>query len=104
MAHGLSINVGAKTAVISELSSEDVDWCAAHQGEPDSEMEIIQRGWRDALIAETDIFALADRSMTDAMTAYRQALRDLPTTDAGWPQNVTWPTCSGFTTLINIPT
>ena len=35
---------------------------------------------RDRLIAETDWWAVADRTMTDEQLAYRQALRDLPTT------------------------
>ena len=32
---------------------------------------------RDNLLKETDIFALADLTMTDDMKTYRQALRDL---------------------------
>jgi hypothetical protein len=34
---------------------------------------------RDKLIAATDWWAGSDHTMTDAQTAYRQALRDLPT-------------------------
>jgi len=30
-------------------------------------------------------------SMTEAMTAYRQALRDVPQQE-GFPQTITWPT------------
>ena len=46
---------------------------------------------RDNLLAETDWWATSDRTMTAEQTAYRQALRDLPsnTTD---PANPTWPT------------
>ena len=36
------------------------------------------RGVRNALLQETDIYALADITMTDEMKTYRQALRDLP--------------------------
>ena len=45
---------------------------------------------RDRLLAETDWWASADRTMTAEQTAYRQALRDLPanTTD---PNNPVWP-------------
>ena len=49
------------------------------------------RETRDQLIAETDWWATADRTMTAEQTAYRQALRDI-TDQAGFPHNVTWPT------------
>jgi len=49
------------------------------------------RKTRDKLLAETDWWAMSDRTMTDEQAAYRQALRDVPanTTD---PANPTWPT------------
>jgi len=46
---------------------------------------------RDVLIAETDVWALSDRTMTAEQTAYRQALRDITNQD-GFPTNITWPT------------
>ena len=49
---------------------------------------------RNQLLAETDFWGNSDMSMTDAMTTYRQALRDLPagkdTVDKC--NNATWPT------------
>ena len=49
---------------------------------------------RTRLLAETDFWGNSDMSMTDAMTTYRQALRDLPagkdTVDKC--ENATWPT------------
>ena len=36
------------------------------------------RGDRNSKLASTDWYALQDVTMSDAMTAYRQALRDLP--------------------------
>jgi hypothetical protein len=52
------------------------------------------RQQRNRLIAETDYLALADATLTDEMSTYRQALRDLPanTTD---PANPVWPTKPG---------
>jgi hypothetical protein len=49
---------------------------------------------RNRLISETDYLALSDATLTDDMTTYRQALRDLPanTTD---PANPVWPTKPG---------
>lgn len=56
---------------------------------------------RDRLLAETDWWAVADRTMTDEQSAYRQALRDLPdnstpvldyTNKPTYISGVTWPT------------
>ena len=49
---------------------------------------------RNALLRETDFYALSDVTMSDDMKTYRQNLRDLP---AGKDtvekcENVTWPT------------
>ena len=62
----------------------------------ETKQEILQgefevRVERDTLIAETDVWALSDRTMTAEQTAYRQALRDI-TNQAGFPTDVTWPT------------
>ncbi len=46
---------------------------------------------RDAYLAETDVWALSDRTMTAEQTAYRQALRDV-TGQSGFPTDITWPT------------
>ena len=53
--------------------------------------EAAQRMRRDALLAETDWWAMSDRTMTQAEIDYRQALRDVPA-QAGFPENITWPT------------
>ena len=49
------------------------------------------RDYRNDFLAETDWWAVADLTMTDAQTAYRQALRDIPE-QSGFPTDVTWPT------------
>ena len=49
------------------------------------------RAERDRRIAETDWYALQDVTMSDDMTAYRQALRDI-TDSATSLDDVTWPT------------
>jgi len=48
---------------------------------------------RNNLIAATDWYALQDVTMSDAMTAYRQDLRDLPAglTTVEEVQAVSWP-------------
>ena len=45
---------------------------------------------RDLRLSETDVWALSDRSITDAQTKYRQDLRDLPANTSD-PANPTWP-------------
>ena len=54
-------------------------------------LEATERSTRDELLKATDHYGLSDVAMTDAMTAYRQALRDVPQ-QAGFPQTITWPT------------
>ena len=57
----------------------------------------LERAWqflryeRNARMAETDWWALGDRTMTAEQTAYRQALRDLPANTVD-PENPVWPT------------
>ena len=50
-----------------------------------------ERAKRTALLMETDHYALADVTMSDAMKTYRQALRDVPQQE-GFPSTITWPT------------
>ena len=48
------------------------------------------RAERDRKLAETDWWAVADRTMTAEQTAYRQALRDITNTYASLDE-VVWP-------------
>ena len=51
------------------------------------------RNERDRKLQETDYFALSDVSMSDEMTAYRKALRDLPAqyNNSTVVGDITWP-------------
>ena len=49
------------------------------------------RAQRNALLKDTDHFALADNTLSDDMKTYRQSLRDLPANTSD-PANPTWPT------------
>lgn len=53
-------------------------------------LEATERAKRDDLLKATDHYGLSDVTMSDAMTTYRQALRDVPQ-QAGFPQTITWP-------------
>ena len=72
---------------VVEITQEELD--AIRYIPPATEDQI--RNKRDALLAETDWWGVADRTMTQAEIDYRQALRDVPQ-QAGFPHNVTWPT------------
>ena len=52
------------------------------------------RAKRDRLIAETDYLALSDNTLSEAMSTYRQALRDITNgiTTVEQANGVTWPT------------
>ena len=52
------------------------------------------RARRNRLLAETDFYALSDVTLSDDMTTYRQALRDLPAgkDTVSKCENATWPT------------
>lgn len=66
---------------------------AAYQATLDATTATSNRNIRNKLIAETDFYALSDVTMSSNMTAYRQALRDLPD-HSNWPnlQDNDWPT------------
>jgi len=74
--------------VIVEVSQEEVDLTVSTT--EDHKISTCRRK-RDNLLAETDWWAVSDRTMTQAEIDYRQALRDVPA-QAGFPDNVTWPT------------
>jgi len=58
---------------------------------PEAEAEEVIRNARHEMLYATDWMALSDVTMSDEMTAYRQALRDI-TEQEGFPFAVVWPT------------
>ena len=64
----------------------------ANMTDEDHAVEV--RSQRDRLIAETDYLAMSDYPLSEEdrgiVTAYRQALRDVPTQE-GFPREVVWP-------------
>lgn len=67
------------------------DMSTDEQAAHDIEIALRERINRDDLLKETDHYGLSDVTMTDAMTTYRQALRDVPQ-QAEFPHTITWPT------------
>ena len=85
----LSSNQWLQTWSVTAASSDEIA-----QRTTDKQAEV--RAQRNQLIAETDwVVVMAKEVGTNipaAMKTYRQALRDLPTTEAGFPHTMTWPT------------
>ena len=70
-----------------------VDLTQYTQAQIDSDTTLLtayQRNKRDNLLAETDWWAVTDRTMTQQQIDYRQALRDVPA-QSGFPSSITWP-------------
>lgn len=80
---------GTETVFAKVLAAdEQFPW-----GRPtDEETAEEHRSMRDELLLQTDVWALSDRTPTQAQKDYRQALRDLPT-HSNWPNlnDSDWP-------------
>jgi len=89
--HNINGNVVQFTA--AEETARDNEETAVANAAPARALATLKQK-RTRLLAETDFWGNSDMSMTDAMTTYRQALRDLPagkdTVDKC--NNATWPT------------
>ncbi len=91
------------TATKAALGSDQV---AAMEVEPDTSSDNLHRAFpiltatqdaarvarnkRNALLEETDFFALSDVTMSDEMEAYRVSLRNIPQQE-GFPSSISWP-------------
>ena len=75
------------------VTTTKADHETAYQAGLDANLSTSNRATRNNLIAETDFYALSDVKMSDAMTAYRQALRNIPN-HSNWPnlESGNWPT------------
>ena len=81
--------------VLVDLSADEIAIIDARKKEAEdnlaTELANEVREKRIGLLAETDWTASSDVTMSDAMKAYRQALRDVPAQE-GFPTDITWPT------------
>ena len=83
-------NVQFTAAEETARDNEEAAWANAAPARALADL----RSRRNRLLAETDFYGNSDVTMSDDMTTYRQALRDLP---AGKDtvekcENATWPT------------
>ena len=72
----------------AEESARDAEEAVWESGANDRAFTVLRKQ-RNRLLTDTDWWVLRG-SPTDAQTAYRQALRDLPNTAD--PTDITWPT------------
>jgi len=83
-------NVQFTAAEETARDNEEAAWANAAPARALADL----RSRRNQLLAETDFWGNSDMTMSDNMTTYRQALRDLPagkdTVDKC--NNATWPT------------
>lgn len=63
-------------------------WTVVDKTNNDLALDIRKK--RNDLLRLTDTWGYSDRTMTNEMLAYRQALRDIPT-QSTFPTSVTWP-------------
>ena len=89
--HNINGNVVQFTA--AEETARDNEETAVANAAPARALAEL-KSKRTRLLAETDFWGNSDMSMTDAMTTYRQALRDLPAgkDTVAKCTNATWPT------------
>jgi hypothetical protein len=91
----LTIDATTGEQTIREVTAEEIKQNlaqATNLSPEDNEANL--RSTRNRLLAETDYLALADHTLSAEMTAYRQALRDLPANTAD-PANPVWPVKPG---------
>ena len=78
------------------IKMTDAEIAAFNAAQP-SDAEILAEKWvyvrrqRDSKLAATDWRASSDLTLSDAWKTYRQALRDVPSSQSD-PDNITWPT------------
>jgi len=75
-----------------EEAARDAEEAAWAAGQFDRDIDFLRQS-RNSRLASTDWYALQDVTMSDAMAAYRQELRDLPAglTTVEEVKAVSWP-------------
>lgn len=92
----VSVSGNGDNAVAIDIDGNVVNWDASAVATKEAELlaafELDElRTERNRLLADTDYLALSDQTLTDAMSTYRQALRDITDTysnlnDVVWPE------------------
>ena len=94
-----TLGADQKRVFATTPSLVDGNWVLAHTATDMSAEEIEARDEvaafgvreeRTSRLRDTDFHALSDTDMSEAMTTYRQALRDVPQ-QGGFPNEIDWP-------------
>jgi hypothetical protein len=90
MAHDVTeVNVSTGKTTTREYTQAEKD--ANEASKPSTEEKWVRiRSRRDSLLRDCDWWASSDVTMSDAQTAYRQALRDLPASESN-PDDIVFP-------------
>ena len=88
MADVIEVNVQTGEKTTRSYTQKEKDNIVAMQPTTDEKWVDI-RSKRDVLLRECDWWGSSDVTMSDAQTAYRKALRDIPTQSD--VDNITWP-------------
>jgi len=88
-----NINGNKVQFTAEEETARDAEEAAWEAGAFDRKIADLRQR-RTQLLSATDFYALSDVTMSEDMTTYRQALRDLPSglSTVEDVENVTWPT------------
>ena len=88
MVDGVSVQLTAEEETARD--NEEAAWAAGEDARALASM----REERNRLLAETDWYAVSDRTLSADMTTYRKDLRDLPAgkTTKAHVDAITWPT------------
>ena len=88
-----NINGNRVQFTAEEETARDAEEAAWEAGAFDRKIADLRQR-RTQLLSATDFYALSDVTMSEAMTTYRQALRDLPSglSTVEDVENVTYPT------------
>ena len=89
MADVIELNVQTGEKITRSFTQEEKDNIAAAQPTTDEKWVTI-RSQRDTLLRDCDWWASSDLTMSDAQTAYRKALRDLPASKSS-PDDIVFP-------------
>jgi len=89
MADVTELNVSTGESNTRDYTQAEKDAIAASQPTTD-EKWVRVRQQRDVLLRECDWWASSDVTMSDAQTAYRKALRDLPASENN-PDDIVFP-------------
>ncbi len=89
MADVIELNVQTGEKITRSYTQEEKDNIEASK--PSTEEKWVRiRSRRDALLRNCDWWASSDLTMSDAQTAYRKALRDLPASKSN-PDEIVFP-------------